>query len=1415
MLRKFDDFYQRYGIRTKTDFRSPRMGFDDNFRFPQNSIFHYIDYSGEVIVPTKDHVWFTDIADKIHVDFITQIKEPIGSIVRAKTNPMTLANAWLSKNRKFVKLNYDTLSRSPNALGVFSYSLIPALTHYSTPRLAAWYNWYNIEKTIWETIQESCKILDRKHFIVLEIPDNIPSLRTLDFFSKVVNNNKTIVLDTPSKLFLSELFRVIDGDLENSAMRALTPFYFKNIELIMQYKNKWTVVTLGYLLGMLEHYKEKMLLNNTSISQENYKDVTEKLNPREVKILLLSTMLRIQQSYINENNILDETIADVDQINENEFKLLSEEEMVKANEEKSLESEDEEMLERLSNQESKALMHKGIKNLEIELPEINEDAVSMTEEEIQNLIYGDVDANEALKNKIEDYSQFGTLTSSEYKALHKASDKINEIADPITGKQTLKEYSIVTEEDLKLDKEKCQFPDNDNIPDKTMLESTLKSMTSDYVSKVMQKEIAAMVLHFQKEGIAITGYELVKEENAMGGYYVLNVHVKPIDGKPSTLPIRFPIVKEDGTFVANGVKFRMRGQITDAPIRKISFDRVALSSFYGKVSVYKSNKKAIDTIDWLVKTLTLLANDPTDQRVNSIGLTDVFDNNFVAPAMYSGLSRYIKIITINGIKFNFDHRERAKLVKPEELPMIEKHGVLCGMKGNTPVVMNDSNQLFTITNNEAVEIGDIFSLALIDRTKAPIDYASLKVYAKTIPIGFVLGFYIGFDNLLRFLKAKFVKMESGKRIQLTQSQWGLRFKDYKYIFDRNDTLVTLIMAGFREYKDSIKNINVTEFNKRVIYYNVIENNGIGARYLDEVLTLDNLFIDPTTKDILKQMNEPTTFKGLLVRASELLMTDYHPNSIGVKHGVIWFYDRIPGFIYSEMSKAVRDYKRKNTRGKSKIEMSPFQVWRAILDDPTVKQPNDINPLQNLKEAEAITYVGEGGREKDSMSKETRAYDQGDMGVISEAGVDSSAVGINLFLTGNPQFTTLRGIPRGDYNFEEDGATSLLSTSVLASAGAYKDDMKRAVFISIQQGHTVACDGYRQPIVGTGMEYIIARRTDNMFAYSATMDGVVSKVKPDVAMMITYADGKEVGIHLGRQYGRAEGHIYPHDIKTRYKEGDVFKKGDVLAYNTGFFEPCFYDERDVVWKSGIYVRTVLEEKTRTFEDSSVVSEEVSQSLTSTAIVERKFTVEFKQAIRDIKKPGTKVDVDTPLMYIEDELTSAGGMFDDETIALLQAIPSKAPRAKVIGKIDKIEVYYHGELEDMSPSLKAIAATSDKQFAEKAKLMGEGNKTGRVNSDYRSDGKPLMLDHAEIKIYIEHKVDVAVGDKGVFANQMKSIFGEVMKYKLVTEDGRPVHARFSNLSFSKRIVISGYEVGTCASALIKLQENAISLYETGKV
>lgn len=62
-------------------------------------------------------------------------------------------------------------------------------------------------------------------------------------------------------------------------------------------------------------------------------------------------------------------------------------------------------------------------------------------------------------------------------------------------------------------------------------------------------------------------------------------------------------------------------------------------------------------------------------------------------------------------------------------------------------------------------------------------------------------------------------------------------------------------------------------------------------------------------------------------------------------------------------------------------------------------------------------------------------------MISEATVDSSAVGVNAYLSANPQLKSLRGIT-GQYVSGETPNSAMISTSALLAPAADVDDPKR-------------------------------------------------------------------------------------------------------------------------------------------------------------------------------------------------------------------------------------------------------------------------------------------------------------------------------------------------------------------------------------
>lgn len=369
--------------------------------------------------------------------------------------------------------------------------------------------------------------------------------------------------------------------------------------------------------------------------------------------------------------------------------------------------------------------------------------------------------------------------------------------------------------------------------------------------------------------------------------------------------------------------------------------------------------------------------------------------------------------------------------------------------------------------------------------------------------------------------------------------------------------------------------------------------------------------------------------------------------------------------------------------------------------------------------------------------------------------------------------------------------------------------KRRAFVGIQQAHTVATRGYEPNMVRTGYENVIGQRTGEMFASSAKQDGKVI-TKTDHGILVEYKDGTRKGFALGMLYGKAEGSVYPHTLVSNMREGQKFRKGDYISYNTGFFEPDHLAPGSLVYKGSMMVRVALPEAPETHEDSSAISAALAARMTTTIAKPKSYVVRFKQGVHNVVKPGQKVNPEDPLLTIEDELTAMDDSLSDSSISILADMAKMTPRAGSRGTISWIEVIYHGDKADMSASLKALADRSDRRKYETGKSTGKPVETGLVNSDWRVDGTPLAVDHAELRVYINVDEPLGSGDKVVYGAQLKSVCGEVMNYKLTTESGLVVDAKMGAKSFAARIVTSLIEVGVRASTLDVITKDALKTY-----
>lgn len=339
---------------------------------------------------------------------------------------------------------------------------------------------------------------------------------------------------------------------------------------------------------------------------------------------------------------------------------------------------------------------------------------------------------------------------------------------------------------------------------------------------------------------------------------------------------------------------------------------------------------------------------------------------------------------------------------------------------------------------------------------------------------------------------------------------------------------------------------------------------------------------------------------------------------------------------------------------------------------------------------------------------------------------------------------------------------------------------------------------------------MAHRVDDIYAKTADEDGEVVDVTPK-SITVRYQSGAIESYEIGRRFGHWGGNIIPHPIVAGMKTGDRFKKGAVVSYNANFFKPDALDPTQVSQVTSVLGLVALVETTDTLEDSCAVSEEFAMRLMTNGTHTRSIKVAFEQEVRNLLRVDSEVIVDTVLCTLENRTAGRDDLFDERALETLKLISALTPKAKAHGKIERIEVLYAGELEDMSDSLRTLVETSDRELYRLRKQLRKRAITGQVEPGFRVDGQLMEDRTAVIRVFITGDVPAAGGDKIVFANQLKSIIGRVMQGENKTESGVPVDAHFGYLSIQNRIVNSPMFIGTTSRLMVHASAAVVAAYE----
>lgn len=944
--------------------------------------------------------------------------------------------------------------------------------------------------------------------------------------------------------------------------------------------------------------------------------------------------------------------------------------------------------------------------------------------------------------------------------------------------------SMVIPESKKALKQKVFVKDDNIIGNKGMGESVLPNLDKDYIEHGANAHMLKVLNAFKPSGLVLVGVTRDEIEDITGGYVQYKANFVMANGGASTEIIRVPMIDKEGFYTTNNVKYRMRRQAVDHPIRKIGAKRTELTSYYGTLMVDGPTLAVDDKIAALsrkLKPLELLSD-------YNIIRNNVYDPRLEVNDLYSRLAMEFELIEFKKLKIslNFNYQK--------EYAEAGRGFIRVGNKGRSSILLKD--ETFYIDNGKTpTPVGDMFDLLELEMTKKPIDVATLNILGTRVYVGVMLAYLYGLTKLLKRLSVKTTIYPINKRVDRpVEPNILLKFKNGQLLITELSKTAEMILQGLVKYQDKLKLKNFAELDSRDSYLDITSKD-LQVRHIREFNLIDKQFIDPITEEVLEYLGHPTWFRDLLIKAVDHLNTNHWPSSADARFTRYRGYERLAGAAYAQIAKHLRVANNAINRKQRRLGMSPYAVWQMIQEDDSNKTADETNPLGWMKEQEAVTVSGMNGRTSGTLTMEVRKYHPSMVGTISEFVPDDGNVGMVSYLTANPRIDNIYGIPsviEGDINKEY---ARNYSSGFNFMANIISDDNKRVSFASIQNTHTIAMERMELPYVRSGYEFIIPHRVGKTFCQVAPEDGKVIKSKK-FGLTVEYKSGKKDGFTAGIVFGKAEGTLYPSNLVTNLKDGDTFKEGDPIVWNDKFFEYDMFAKR-LGYRHTQMATLALLEGEQTYEDSCSCSNKFVDGISSKVAKLRSIRVNFGDIVHNVLPGGEFVRSTDYLMIVQEAATAGLKITDADLKASLSNLTQNAPKAKYDGKIDRIEVFYNGDIGDMSESLRTLAETSDKELKQRARESGRKQFTGAVTSNYRSEGKTLNVNEAEIRVYVEVTDNIGNSDKIVFAHQLKTTVGEI-EVPTVTEHGIEIDVKFSRIAVDARIVGSFDEIailGTC--------------------
>jgi len=940
----------------------------------------------------------------------------------------------------------------------------------------------------------------------------------------------------------------------------------------------------------------------------------------------------------------------------------------------------------------------------------------------------------------------------------------------------------------------------------------------------------------------------------------INVKFNIAGGAPKSLIVDIPKVDQDGFLYLQGNRKQITTQITLMPIVKVwqSGDPVVqFSTSYNKIFISRSTQSFNRKVASLKKGIAKLIEERKTTADGALiipgkGYRKKFGKRLNLE--YEEISKFLTSLKIGSLNIEFDPKKcEEHLAKPtvdkekiaEYLPD-DKYNYIGTYKGKMlfaavsgeVVILTDdgieevASSICALINEAAKDnkvINEILSSNVY--TGSSLMYTKLEVANAYIPLIVFLGYKEGIENIFEKygVDYKFLPIEKGMARPAASEEYpeAVKFKNGYLVFKDTNPVHGLLYNGLHQLETAKHNLEDYKAGGQgfIDYF----SDKLTPRYGRALDNFYVLFIDPITKDILRDKGIPNDLVGAFLYCNDLLIDSMFHRRYDTEIYRLRNTECINAMLYKIVAKEIESYRRTGTGTGGAFKIKRNALMEEINDTANFEDSTLINPIKDCENMAKAIFKGPGAPDYQHAqgTEEHRFFDKSMIGIYGYSSSYDGNAGMNKKLSMDSSIVSKRGYlkPIDPSKVTATGAYS--AGELTASFTPTHADPARSMMAVLQTGHMIPSVGMSKALVSTGVFKSIPNIVSQDYCFKAPCAGVVkgfdSKVK--TLLKLEYNDGTKGIIDMSPKYCRTPSGFFVHieyELKKGVRAGYKFAENEVLAYDKHFFKED--NEDGIEMAKGVIAKVAICGLDQTYEDASVIGQELSEKLASEVIEQTSLGLTADSNLISIKKIGDKIKVGEPLAIFESsleskEISSLLTKLDDETSSALEANARNTKLSKYEGTIVDIEVFYDKPIEEYSESLQKLIKAYIKSVETTNKVCADVRQDQLVRrkdteiAKY-SKAKGVPFEGIMINFYISHLLDYSCGDKLTYDVALKSIVSRILPQNETPiseyRPDKPIDACTSPYGVVNRKVPDVFFLGYTNKALIGLKERVEEIW-----